>query len=183
MTTIIIAASGPSLTRDDLELCRGHEVMAVNNAWQLCPWASHLYAGDSWWWKHYNPDFNGYRWTMSQMAYRKFGATWMQPVQAYGLVSTPGQIAHGYNSGYQAINTAYHLGASRLILLGFDMMPDGYNKHFHGDHVGLCNPEKKDFQRWIEAFDRMDTLGMEIINCSRRTALTCFERASLEDAL
>lgn len=183
MTTIVIAASGPSLTAHDLELCRGMEVMAVNNAWTLAPWAAHLYAGDVWWWKKYNPDFKGYRWTSSQMAYRKYGATWMQPVQALGLVSTPGQIAHGYNSGYQAINTAYHLGASRLILLGFDMMPSEDKNHFHGDHEKLPNPAKADFKRWLAAFDCMDTLGMEIINCSRQTALTCFERANLEDVL
>ena len=176
---MFILGSGSSLTQDDVELLRGRDVIAVNNAYQLAPWAKHLHAGDWAWWKAYNPQFDGQKWTISRLAAGRWGATWLNPVSAHGLSDKPGTVAHGFNSGYQAINLAYHLGYSRVILLGYDCG----GSHWFGDHQTTPNPKAKDFARWIDAFNQMDTLGMEVLNASRDTALTCFYRVKLEDVL
>lgn len=90
------------------------------------------------------------------------------------------------NSGYQAVNLAYLMGASRICLLGFDMKDkDGVN-HFHGNHRGgtLTNPNKGLYKQWIACFEKMHELlaaeGVELVNCSRETALK-IPRKRLED--
>jgi hypothetical protein len=52
-----------------------------------------------------------------------------------GLDLRPGWVRTGGHSGYTAINLAVHLGATRIVLLGYDMMasPQGAH-HFFGAH-------------------------------------------------
>lgn len=82
------------------------------------------------------------------------------------------------NSGYQAVNLAYLLGARKIVMLGFDMQDRGGEHHFHGNHRGgtLTNPGNRLYARWIKGFETIHRLlkeeGVELINCSRRTALT-----------
>ena len=89
-------------------------------------------------------------------------------------------LHYGKNSGYQAINLAYLLGATKVILLGYDM---GVSKktHWFGDHPdSLQKPSP--FSDFISEFNKMNPkkYGLEIINCTRRTALTCFPQMPLE---
>ena len=100
----------------------------------------------------------------------------------------PGLLHTGNNSGYQAIGLAVLLGAARILLLGYDMSRTGGKSHHHGDHPsGLNNPTGEQLQRYAAAFETLppdlDRLGIECINCSRETALTCFPRARIEDVL
>jgi hypothetical protein len=66
MTGAICIASGPSLTGDDLALCKqsGRTVYAVNDVYKVAPWADVLYAADTDWWDYHQgvPDFQGERW-------------------------------------------------------------------------------------------------------------------------
>ena len=85
-------------------------------------------------------------------------------------------VATGGNSGYQAVNLAYLLGAKRIGLIGFDMR-GGEFQHFHGDHGGgLNNPTPSLFAEWIPRFNDLHRLlaaeGVELINYSRESALT-----------
>jgi hypothetical protein len=96
-------------------------------------------------------------------------------------------IHFGGNSGYQAVNLAFLRGARRIVLLGYDMGAgeDGAS-HWHGDHPGGLN-RSLPFHVWREAFPQLAadlaTEGVRVINASRRTALGCFERMTLEGAL
>ncbi|HEY4437671.1 MAG TPA: hypothetical protein VGN40_16090 [Lelliottia sp.] len=90
-----------------------------------------------------------------------------------------------FNSGQRAIQLAVHLGAERVILLGYDCtLANG--AHWHGRHpVTMHNPVPREVERWHTDFSTLAGLlpGVEIINASRETALTCFTRLSLEAAL
>ena len=89
----------------------------------------------------------------------------------YGLVG-------GGNSGYQAVNLAYLLGAKTILLLGLDM----YGTHYFGPHPsGLVNGSP--FDAFIKCFETIDRRQVEIINCSRRSALTCFPSVPIEYVL
>jgi hypothetical protein len=96
---------------------------------------------------------------------------------------------NGGNSGYQAILLAANRRHRRIILLGFDCQSGANGKvHFHGRHrPPLKNPTQANFARWTAWFDRvapaLQGVGIEVINCSRATALTGFRRMSLETAL
>ena len=88
------------------------------------------------------------------------------------------------NSGAGAIAAAAHFGASRIILIGYDCQHTGGKTHWHGSHPrGLGDAGS--VHKWPAQFARVarELKGIEIINCSRETALTCFKRARLEDVL
>jgi hypothetical protein len=86
----------------------------------------------------------------------------------------------GSNSGYQAINLAVHLGAARIILLGYDMK----GTHFFGKHRDGSVPP---FQACLRLFPTLvkplAALGIPVINATRSTALTTFPCLPLDLAL
>lgn len=103
-----------------------------------------------------------------------------------GISKMPNTIMQGGNSGFQAVGLALLFGAARITLLGFDMQfaPDG-KKHWHGDHAGkLHNPKRNNFQFWLQHFNLLAAQSpIPIINATRTTALTCFPRVDLDEAL
>jgi hypothetical protein len=102
-----------------------------------------------------------------------------------GIAKAPGCIRDGGNSGYQAVSLAILFGAARIVLLGFDMQATGRRLHWHADHGdGLANPVPQKFKDWSARFAQLAKLSpVEIINASRETALGCFPRIPLEEAL
>ena len=99
-----------------------------------------------------------------------------------GLAADPDYVHSGGNSGYQAINLALHLGATRIVLLGYDMHCHSGKSHWFGDHPeGFVSNIK--FERFIAAYRSIkpEQYGIEILNCSRETALDAFPRHNLED--
>jgi hypothetical protein len=177
--TVVICASGPSITRAQAEYCKGKaRLIAINNTYQLAPWAYMLYACDHNWWAHYRPEFSGLKVTQDERAAQEFGVLRVPSVDEPGLSLDPLRIHQGGNGGYQAINLAALLGAARIILLGYDMHGD----HWHGQHVGMNNPDAGNFKRWIAAFRTIES-PVPIINCTPGSALDCFPTAQLEDTL
>lgn len=143
-----------------------------------------LYACDGPWWEHYSgvTEYTGIKVTQDEKAARKFGLFYVRLYDDQVLCREPGYIAGGGNSGYQAINIAYHLGAKRLILLGYDM---------GGSHWMKKRPDKfnknSPFKRWIDSFNKLSeelkAEGIEVINCSPNSALECFQKMKLSKAL
>lgn len=86
-------------------------------------------------------------------------------------------ISGGGNSGFQAVNLAYIMGARTIILLGFDM----FGTHYFGRHPKCLN-QHSPFKEFIKSFETI-TKDVEIINCSRQTALTCFPIMTIESVL
>lgn len=95
-------------------------------------------------------------------------------------------VCTGGNSGYQAVNLAYLLGASRIVMLGFDMTGEGNRNHWHLDHAGgsMTNPTPNLYREWVQMFGRLardlKAEGVELLNASRRTAIGSVCRVVLE---
>ena len=96
----------------------------------------------------------------------------------------------GQNSGAGAIALAHHFGARVVYLLGYDCQRTGGKAHWHGDHPEIADPKRRmgnagSLPKWPSQFRELVRFvpGLEIINCSRETALTVFPRASLESVL
>lgn len=196
----MIFAGGPSLTREDVEYCRGKcRAIAVNNQGidatingkffpAMAPWADVLYAADSKWWTKYAPaslDFAGRKVSLRDHRFEAVSVLRISPDTVFD--PRPTHIATGGNSGYQAIHLAVHFGAKRILLLGFDMkLGANKRKHWFGDHPGNLNAAGN-YKGWVRAFDRMAKVmnrrNVEVINCSRDTALTCFVRMPIQEAL
>ncbi len=187
--TFVCVASGPSLTQAQVDYCRGKaRVIVINNNWERAPWADVLYACDKNWWKKYCPKFDGL--CFSAELSEQPGVVLLQcEANKSGLSKDPSMIFAGGNGGHQALNLAFHLGAARIVLIGYDMkFSVSGNRHWHERHPqGLNNPDEVTFQRWIPALQAiaadLKTAGVEVINCSIDTALDCFPRARLEEVL
>jgi hypothetical protein len=88
------------------------------------------------------------------------------------------------NSGAAAINLAATSGAKRIIMLGYDCQKTGGKAHWHGDHPRLLGNAGR-IENWPKRFQELrdDLTGLNIVNCSRATALTMFSRMDLDEAL
>jgi hypothetical protein len=112
----------------------------------------------------------------------QWGINQLTSLDLPGLSRQPGVIHRGSNSGYQAVNLAYLLGATRIILLGFDMMMTGSSRHWFGAHPpGMeVASDYRDFANKFKSI-RPSDYGIEIWNCSRRTALDQFPIYNLDE--
>lgn len=182
-STIVCIGTGPSLTQADVDACRGKaRVMAVNDAYRSAPWADVLYACDAKWWRWHKgaPGFAGLKYALEPQSFRWPGVTVLRNTGGSGLELQPNGLRTGHNSGYQAINLAVHFGATRIVLLGYDLRGD----HYFGAHPDQTRPP---FSVCLKAFATLvgplADAGVVVVNATRRTALTAFPFASLEDEL
>lgn len=180
-------ASGPSMTKEDAERCTAQRVITVNSTWRLAPWADVHYSSDHDWWEVELPEMrrecSGAFWTGHSEPIAPDVMHCPYDKRTRGLSRVAGRIAWGGNSGYCAIGLAHQFGAARVVLLGYDMQGD---THWHGDHEPSVW-KAFNFPMWRQRFAEMAAdarrAGLEIINCSRETSLTCFPRASLESVI
>lgn len=190
--TVAIFAGGPSLTQADVDRCiqQGWKRIAVNTSYRADPGADVLYACDYKWWAVHaveTSSLKSRRITRDTKAAAEFGIEYIPSDNSPGLSKKPGVINEGGNSGYQAIGLAHHLGASRIILLGFDMgrASDG-KTHWFGSHPGRLEVASP-YDLWIRKFadlaKDLEAAGVQVINASRDTRLEAFPRATLDEIL
>jgi hypothetical protein len=186
--TVVCLGGGPSLTEEDVNFVRGKaRIIAINDAYRLAPWADVLYACDAGWWRWHQgvPTFAGLKYALQPEAAIYPNVQVLENTGNHGLEEAPTGLRNGRNGGYQAINLAKHLGAVRVLLLGYDMQrgPNGKG-HWFGEHP---NKVQSPFETFIVHFNELAELvkpiGLAVINCSRDTALTCFPRMSIQEAL
>jgi hypothetical protein len=180
--TVVCIASGPSLTEDDCEAARqsGHPAIVTNTTFKRCLWADVLFAFDGAWLKCYRTEFQetfeGEVVTYSQLG-KMLGA---QPLHSQPWFRNFG------NSGVNAISLAVATGAKRVVMLGYDCQRTDGKVHWHGDHPRPLG-NAGSMVKWPKHFERVAKYakekGVEVVNASRQTALTCFPRMMLEDAL
>jgi hypothetical protein len=188
--TAVCLGGGPSLTRADVEACRGRaRIIAINDAIRLAPWADVLYAADARWWITHQDTklFAGLKFGLQPCIGRP-DVTVLRHTGRLGLESDPSGLRTGGNSGYQAIQVAVHLGASTILLLGYDLRYAQGRAHWFGSHPSPLNdPSESQLVTWRSHFATLVAplaeLGITVINCTPGTALTCFPRGSLRDAL
>lgn len=183
--TAAVLASGPSMSQAAADRVRaaGLPAIVINTTFRLAPWADILYGADAAWWQH-TPgarEFAGIKVACEPVA----GVFTIGRGDRIVGYTDDASCVHTYgNSGAQAIQIAAKAGARRILLLGMDM----HGSHWHGQHQApLRNTHNDDYQNWCS---RMQTLaaalesrGIEVVNCSPDSRLTCWSRATLEDAL
>ena len=187
--TFVLIGGGPSLSPADVDFVRDKaRVVAINDAYRLAPWAHVLYAADKKWidWHNGVPGFRGQKYSIEGKETTE-RPDWivMRNTGPLGLELDPTGLRAGLNGGFQSINLAVHMGAKRIVLLGYDMAPNPHGpSHWFGEH-----PDKRPspYADMREAFDSLveplAALGVSVVNCSRRTALRTFPIVALEDAL
>ena len=183
---MVILGRGPSLTLNQVDQCRNTFTIAVNDTHRLAKWANILYACDLEWWRSVEGAkyFAGEKWTINKKAAHQFELNHVPYIHGNGLQLFKDFIHCGQNSGHQAVNIAIRYAATKIILLGFDHKHERYGKtHFFG--AKKTNETK--YQGWMEhwqtiAYQAKD-YGIEIVNCSPESAIKCFPKIKLSDAL
>jgi hypothetical protein len=185
--TFAILAGGPSMTQKQADTVKGRcRVIAVNNTYQLAPWADVLYGCDKKWWS-WHPDavdFKGIKITMSPPPLSpKIHLVRNGGVK--GLCLDKDGLATGRNGGYQAINLAFHLGAKRIILLGYDMRVHGDRVHWHPEHKVPTPPTvfKGFLANYETIVDPLREQGVEVFNCTPGSSLKVFPVLGLDEAV
>ena len=191
--TIVVLATGPSLTSADVEYCRGRaRIIAINDAYRLAPFADALYACDVKWWKWHEgvPSFAGAKWSLDHSQWHGYRVKYpdvqlLRNTGPNGLEHAPTGLRNGRNSGYQAINLAVHYGAARIVLLGYDMQAHAKKgSHFFGEHP---NGQRSPYGSFRQVFQTLvkplKKINVEIVNCTRRTVLTAFPTGDLHEVL
>lgn len=198
--TVVIMATGASLSADDIDCAHRHAVrtIAVNGAGLTrhlplaAPWSDILYAADAKWWRYYQPDFGGLKVSgepvlHAEIAGYQYAAvdtiplTMLEPDQP--MPRTPGKVVGGGHSGFQALGLALSLGASRVLLLGYDCRSIGDKRtaHERPDFFNIGSP----FASWATLYNMVPRQwpGVDIINCSVHSAITAFPKAPIAEAL
>lgn len=199
---VAIIASGPSAKKVGVDKLKGRlPVLAIKENVDLCPWADVVYGCDRAWWKHRKglKDFGGVKIAHDPRVRGDFpdvNLITIPKVKERGqdrycndlLIDVPGTIGGGCNSGFQAINLAVQFGAIRILLTGFDMHVRG-EVHWYGKNTwqGGHNAGDSDMKRWRGYLDvaaeKMRRLGIDVVNASPHSALACFRKMSIDDAL
>jgi hypothetical protein len=183
---VFCLGSGPSLTPEDVELVRqwrtgDRKVYVVNNTWQLAPWADVLFAGDAIWIELEGPkvQFAGKKFTQRKNS----GNGWDHPGSDFHWIN---------NSGASLVSLAIHHGATKVYLLGFDCKRLKGRAHWHEAHAGKSKNGRKmkdapNIEEWPHRFADLASYakqrGVVVENCSRRSVLECFPKATLESVL
>lgn len=186
--TVYIVGGGTSLKGFNFELLRDKTVIAVNKAFLHLPFAQVLYWSDTRFFEWHGKEissFQGIKVTCRPQPKRgdiinllNTGKTGLETM-SYGL-------RDGGNSGYAAINLAYHLGAKKIVLLGFDMQTNGKETHWHEGYTSTADNSAME-RLMIPNFDSLveplEKRKVKVYNASPMSKLTCFDKISIEEAL
>jgi hypothetical protein len=166
MTTFVVLGSGPSMSQELADYVRGKcHAVAVSDCYRLAPWADALVSNDRVWWATHPQalDFAG----------RKFcGGVFKGTAKLPAEIGFPSDC----NSGLQGMRVAAMLGATRILLLGFDMK----GSHYFGAHPApLKNTTRARFKVHLRQFRRWRG-SQAVINCTPGSALTQFPFSTVD---
>ncbi len=179
-------APGPSLTYGD---CRHiyelppavATIITINDAYRPFPHAQVRFAGDGQWWMKRTDAHDPTKYGGRCYCLEYGGPERVQRLDYRSdivLSENPGVLATGGHSGYAAVNMAFLMGATTIVLVGYDMQPmqgagpTAGHHHFGGDEPGQKHLR---YHLWIPRykplFDSLQIRGVALINATRQTAI------------
>jgi len=194
---VFILGGGPSLRDADLSgLAARHaagsaRVIAVNSSHLLAPWADILFFTDNSWFECHVDIVR--QWPQLVVTFsRATKAALPDKVRRIRGILMPEfpplrseMVRLGQSSGQSAISLAIAMGATRIVLLGFDMREDAGRSHHHDEYR---NTDPKLYTRdFLPGFCGWDAdakaAGVEILNATPESALMEFKQISLASIL
>jgi hypothetical protein len=189
--TVVVIGAGASLSTKQIRhvalaklegRCR---VIAINDAVFAAWFSDHLHACDGKWFCWHIQriqHFTGIKTTLDETVLNGWNVGLLKNTGEDGFDPDPGCVRSGNNGGYQGIHIAMHAGAKRILLLGFDMQ-GGHFFGAHSDERKLCDHATVMIPHFPTLIPAAAERGIEILNCTPGSALTCFPMADIEGAL
>lgn len=188
--TVYLIGGGPSLKNFDFRELHGSKSIAINKAFLFHSFADVLYWTDSRfysWYKHDIDNYKGLKYSIKPGSQYTNDIKILKKGKPYGLERDPQMLAHGFNSGYAAINLAYHLGAARIILLGFDMANNGDESHFHDGYPSRGTSDRMYMDKFVPGFKQLKAElvqdNVQVYNASPYSKINDFPKISFQQAL
>ncbi len=173
--TAFIIGGGTSVGRQNVHRLQGRKVIAVNSSYQAAPFAQILFFNDNRWWQQHAPtleaEWNGKLVTVSQAAKGARLIKLDRATPEEGLSLNPGAVCSLRTSLQGAMNLAFHLGVTRIVLLGADMCraEDG-RTHHHKPHLWRNKPGNETWdtqmQQLVHIVEPLKKHGVEVLNAS-----------------
>lgn len=202
--TAVCIASGPHLSDDDIEYVREMKrqgkcrIFVCNNNYLKVPEADvHFFCDKTFWvWHVMKPEFQAFKGEQITLS-KEIGDSRIKVMNLGaqdGLSFRPDTLRTGGNSGYMQINLAFLYGCKRVILLGYEMMPKVTKDHQGNDRVQThwfgSHPQATPTAWFGAVAPNFETMVpdlkehcLEVINCTKPTAIQCFPHAELRDVL
>lgn len=195
----IIIGTGPSLTNSQIKQSKPFKTFGINLAYKFN--VDVMLACNSEFWDYYWDDIKKYKcrkWTPRIESASKYDINYIEERWRDGLSKDKNYIHAHHGSGPQILNLALHYGVKRMALIGWDMRYPGKvsdneyknKRHYFGEYP-------RQLQHWPKTdnngslsglIKEVDTIkpsdyGIEIINCTKNSALKCFPYQSLSEFL
>ena len=177
-----------------MERLVGHHVIAVNNSYIRAPFAEAMFFGDERWLniapktadgtpgpthRELLRGFGGLKITVREELFDEPGIHVVRRYTSqHGISQDQGTLVWNRNSGGCAINLAFHLGARKIVLLGYDMRKVDGQHNYHTDHPKEDNPDPNYNvyeDQFIRPFESIMSdarkFGLEIVNATPGSAL------------
>ena len=188
--TVFLIGGGPSLKDFNFERLKSKRTIAINKAFLHHPTADIVYWTDSrfyTWYKNDIDKFRGEKFTTKPYGNVTKDIKVLKNSGKNGLELDASSVRHGNNSGHAAMNLAYHLGAKRIVLLGFDMQNSNGASHFHDGYPVKQTRDDVYKRSMIPEFhfigEELKKRNVHVINANPNSALRIFTLMPLEKTL
>lgn len=202
--TVFILGGGPSLKETNLKLIKGRPVVGCNDAFRLGSWVDWCVFGDKRWflWQR-NNGLHTYeelaKWENREQVvccvpqlldHKASYWPWLKILRRdearFGLSVEPDTVCWNRGTGGTALNVAFLLGASRIVLIGFDMkMVDGkhnwHDLHQKRERSQIYQASMMPFLKPMS--DAMKVTGLQIVNATPGSSMNLFPIMPLEVVL
>ncbi len=187
----VVIGTGPSLTNEQLKKVSHLRRFGANRAFEFD--IDVVHGCNYQFWDYYWPrvkDYKCQKWTTRPELEGKYeGLNYIEERWEPGLSTDKNYICAHHGTGPQVLNLALHYGCEKIILIGWDMR---YleRRHYFGEYPSALQHwprtgPRGEFTGLIKEMEtiRPEDYGIEIINCTPGSAMTCFHTMELDDCL
>ena len=181
----------------DLTPIKNRHVIGCNDAYLYGPWIDFCFFGDKSWFRGnamregHREALKGFKGICVHPAKKTvIKDRWVKIIRRqahrYGIDDKPDVVLWNKNTGLCAIDFAVKLGASLIILLGFDMkLSEEGNSNWHEDN--FISPKQADYDRFKGCAPAIAedarALGVGIINANPESTMDAFDRMTFQESL
>ena len=191
IASVIAGKQGPDVYASYMESVFMRHVIAVNMSFKISELSDVLFFGDSGFIKRFYSDILAWKGLRISCADRNPECSGLVHIlkrdqtNNRGISWDPTALCWHGNSGAAAINLAVLFGATRIILLGFDMKLDEQNnQHWHKYYTTPVKVVNSVFDSFMNGFPKIASAlinKVEVINANPESALTCFPKMAFQD--
>ena len=184
---VYIVATGWSLRGFNFDILKGKNVIGVNWACAFCE-CDYVVANDIEWIMKNDKGLIEHLAKQPVICHHNvtmphpFELIVMESSGAEGFDFRPYRVKSAGNSGYTAINAAYHLGARNIYLLGYDLCADPNGEKYFHERTGRqgAHPDYMNMNYYYDIMaDTLEDSDVKIYNCSDVSQLNAFERCTM----